>query len=848
MAIDNYSTDAGKALASIIRQKMDRYVSDDYSIDLKPYCCINALTTSAFDFNMKAWLATAEGISEYMVGYMQTSMKTNGAYVYIELAIPPPPPPILPAMATLNNKPTFGIAKPKDPYSILTLALPTMIFAGENTINEETIKNDPTKAIKDNLKLIALWLNIPPVEFDQKSVGFESPQYSLNGTGMIIFPNAFSLIDTIAQNILNAMKSMENDITYIDANNMFSTGIVNMLNGNINETTDIESANNKVFSFDSGMVSPEASNKVPMIPGTYFGFSTGKVLFQKDYQLKVQVDAVVGPPFGTVPLVLEITLPEFEIVDLNPVVESFIDTFFVGLDLTSEERQEMINSFGDVLKISFNGITESGVIKISIPTIVDDIKIIIDAFVSLIEKRLSIDVLVKILTKRMFNFSAKLRSKIYSFFEKIGVRVNNFVEDVKAKVLEVIQKIFKISEFIAKIVIEVPKLIIDYVIDYVSNFITETLKSIAISVPLPASAALAALAEKIEKAINIITTIVNNIKEIIEDVVMFINKIIETVKEFVLRIVNFINDYINKWIETINEWINAIEPPQELQKCLSSLDSLNSMIATLGVFTTFIENGNSYVPALPSLPSDFDSVTATYYVSSGTFNFTSASMKPQGNPISSWGLVESSATSAYSQVNNGSLQDSLFANESIGIFSADNDFTSDFKKVYGSFTTSGISGNPYNGSLGISVSNSNVLVIFNQYGIDEVLDTSVINYSVYRMYKDIYYEVPGTTPLSGADPGVSAMSADYDKRLFYGYFIKVLTDPSDGSSLPPGFYKGWILESLLNTSNRTISYGIHRYILSGTSVIQEVPITKNYLENIKMIKYFDNFNNLIIEG
>ena len=800
-----YPSESGKVLGSILRQKMDEFVNDDFTINVPPYSCINLVTSSSHDLNMKAWLATADGISEYIEGYMTTNMTTKGAYVYTETATVPPPPPIVPAMDTISDLPTFGTAEKKDSYDILNLALPMMIFAGDDSIDIKKLENDPTLAIKENLKIIAMWLNIPPIPFTQSTLQKDKePLYSLNGTGQIIFPNAIGLVDEIAQDILNAMKDLGDEITFIDANNIFATGVVNMLNG---VTDDTQDPTNLVYSFDLGSVVPVATNKTPL-PGIYFGLSKGTVKFVSDYQAKVQAP-VIAPPLGLVTLTIEIPLLE---VDLSDIVVAFIDKFFGDMDMTDEDMSEMKKNFGDVLRITFNGLFDGGKVVLS------DLDNAITSFISKIEERLSIDNLTKKLTKRMYNFSAKLRAKVYAYFEKIGL----VFEKIEEKIREIIEAIFNLPSVIQLIIETIVDAIKEKVETFIKEFIASVIEKMIPGPPLPAPTVLVLVAEKIKKAVEVILSIVETIKTIIENVINFIVGIIETVVSFVERIAKFLIDKVNVWIQKIEELLAMINPPEGAAECLVALGGL---ISALGVFTSFVDSGLDSVPEQPELPSEFAKAMETYYVTNANVLDTSASMLPQGKSNFKWQFVTNSATSGFSHINNGALSGTSFEDNAISVFSADlnQSYTSNFERVFGGFTVSSV---PYRGVIGERITHSEYIKdIFAGLGLSIITYSQSLDYNVYSMTMDKY------------NYDTSAMEADTDKKMFYGYFVKLLMS-TNNPPIVEGYYRGWVLESLLNTEFRSsVRYGTHYYVNKITGAKLSVELGDYYIEVVRMIPY-----------
>ena len=771
-----YITSSGKILGSILRQKMDEIATPEYIIDVNPYACINLVTNNAGDMNMKAWLATAAGIGEYIEGYMKTNMKTTGAYVYTEMATPPPPPPILPAMDTVSDLPTYGTAVAKDPYSILNLALPTMIFSQDQDIIKVQLD-----AIKENLNLISIWLNVEPVPFDQTSLQQdEDPMYALNGTGQILFTGALTIVDNVAQDIINAMKEYGNEITFIDANNIFATGIVHMLNG----SRDSNELNNLVYSFDVGQVVPVATNKVAMIPGVYFGLSNGTVQFVNEYQSKVQ-SLVVAPPLVGATMTLEIPLLE---IDLSQVVINFIDKFFEGMDRTDEEQKEMENNFGDVLRVTFNGLFTGG--KVLFTELINKV----NEFIAKIMVRLSIDNLVKKFTKRMCNFSAKLRAKFTEWMKKIGLVFDKIADRIR----EVLDLVFDILSLPPLIIAAVVDKITEQVTTFIQNFITKIAEKMALSVPLPAAAALAALADKMKKAIAVIKSVIDKIKLIIDKVVKFVTDLIEKMVELVKKIIKFIQKIV-EWIETAKE------------KCQQCIEVFTALISAFGIYLAFAASDpNDSAPSPPPIPPDMVTAAQTYYLTSADVNETSASMTPQtnGNNIT-WSFVDSSATSGFVFVNNGALQP-ISATSAIGIYKLGIDLeTSDFIKVIGTFETSG---NPYIGVINNSqISDPIISNIFISSGIDSFPEnTTALDYKIYKMTLYKYNE------------STSAMEKDISQIYHYGYFVKGLF-----STINPlidnmfTYCMGWIDISLLESEK----------IVMVNS--------KNYTEIIRMIRYND---------
>ena len=540
-----YITNAGKAFGSILRQKMDEYVNANFVIDKSPYACINTVTKKSHETNMKAWLATAIAINDYLTGYMKCSLKTNGVYTYLEQAIVPPPPPILPAIDTLSDKVTYGVIKPKDPYSILDLALPTMIFAGDNTIK------DQKEAIKQNLDLIVTWLNVPPIGFTQSTLQQdEDPIYSLNGTGLVIFPESIDTTDVVDK-IIVAMDELKinNELTYISANDIFCTGVVELFN-----------KNNQVYSIDAGTIVPLATNKVPNLPGVYFGLSTGTIEFIDVYCAKVQTP-IPAPPLGLGMLTLEILLPE---VDLSSIVTSFIDLMFKGMDITEDERKEMHNNFGDVIRVSFNGLFENGQLMF------DQLTTKLNEFVETLKQRLSISVLTDKLFKRIFNFSKKLMDKIYNFF--------NYVFDkIKTKITEVMELIFELETIIEEVIKKVIEAITKPVQEFIANFATKVIAKITITIPASAAQVVAALAIKVKNAIAVVKNVMTKIAKIIETVITFVTDLINSMIALVKKIISF--------IKTIVEWIQTAT--EKYKDCVSELLGL---IATLSVFTSFVSS------------------------------------------------------------------------------------------------------------------------------------------------------------------------------------------------------------------------------------------------------------------
>ena len=736
-----YPSSSGKVLGSIIRQKMDEVVTSAFSLQ-SPYSCINQATQSSKDLNMKAWLANAMAIGEYIEGYMITSMKTQGAYVYLEQAVVPPPPPVLPAMGTISDKPTFGFAEAKDPYSILNIALPTMVFATTPTTEQK-------KAIVDNLTTIAIWLNAPPIPFSQKTLQQEeNPIYALDGTGQIIFPDSFGKIDAIAEKIIAAMEEKGGQITFIDANDIFATGIVNMLNGLDDEGGE---SKNLVFSFDLGSVIPEATNKMPGLPGVYFGVSQGTVTFTDKYQSKV-LALIPAPPLINSTLTMEIPLTE---IDLSSIATAFIDAFFQEIDLDAIEKEEMKKNFGDVIRVTFNGLFEGG--KVAFTELTSKV----DAFIAKINERLSISALTTKLTKRMFNFSYNLQMKVLKWFNEKGWKI----DDITKKVNEVIQQVFDIATLPDKIIQAVVTEVTNQITSFITSFAISVSQKIAIGSPMPAAAVIAALADKISKAISLILSLVETIKGIIDKVVAFATEVIGAMVALIEK--------INVFIEQITQWIAQVGEP-----CKSELAGLALAFAPLLAFGA--SNPSDAAPPPPSLPPEFAAATKVFYVTSGNYN-TSGSMTPESD--TSWNFLTNSATSGFGYMNNvGLMNDPSTTAMAIGVFSAQGGSSSLFVKDYNQFT---VSGNPYVGSFSANnlvielLAHPEFSSLIQSNHISAVTSTDQLDYTVFRIIEDKYNE------------STSAMEDDPNKRFFFGYFAKIQQNSIQ-------YYKGWVWESLLN--------------------------------------------------
>lgn len=275
-----YDTPQALKLSSIIQNKVGEYYGKYTDPNSNVY---NAFSASENNDVMQrvngilGHICVAYGIQEYLNNYCNIPLTANGYAQGTEIAF------------SNQNGSTVGlIAQPNIDY--YPLYMMPMILRTDNkylTNNPLDPNYDPQaqlKAMKNFFRAILNWISVPFLECNSH---FINDKFYFDSELYFGFGPAYDIVDSVANEIVNKLTSMGNDITFEKSWNVLAAGIIEILNNNEIYSKSVDVGVGAVY---TGTM----LTSIPLLP-PYFGFTKGIANFGSDYYLNMDVTLTAGP-------------------------------------------------------------------------------------------------------------------------------------------------------------------------------------------------------------------------------------------------------------------------------------------------------------------------------------------------------------------------------------------------------------------------------------------------------------------------------------------------------------------------------------------------------------------------